>query len=57
MKERFHGSFGGQFKEGKDYGDVEYHLDQVKKMLVNFSFSVTIETTPIETKGGKKDAT
>ena len=54
MKERFHGTFGGQFKEGKDYGDIEYHLNEMKKCMQTFSFTVTIETPPVLVKGEKK---
>ena len=46
-KTKFYGTFGGAFKEGKDYGDIEYHIQAIEKLLTSFSFTMTIETEPV----------
>ncbi len=48
MKERFHGTFGGQFKDGKDYKSISYHIEEIRKCLQSFSFTVTVESAPAD---------
>jgi len=53
-KTRIYGTFGGTFKEGKDYNDIDYHIREIAKTMTTWSLTFTSETEPVA--AAKKDA-
>jgi len=44
MRTVIDGTFGGTFKAGKGYDDIDYHVKEIAKVLEGFNFTVTVKT-------------
>ena len=54
VKTRIYGTFGGTFREGKDYSNIDYHIKEIAKIMTDWRFTVTCETEPLPVQKEKK---